>query len=225
MVKYKLREIITGIFWVEFENKFDLAMTFLRYQEYYESANPKFKKKRFTIIDFIEWYSKQNGDVFTYPDDWAGFNIPGRVFYEVQRNHSGLGPILDYNKYDDVMNDIVGGCDSKTKDYMSFYIIGTLKGDVHTLKHEVAHGLYSTCEPYKKAMDEAYLNLPEKSKKILNTYFENMGYHQSVWKDESQACLSTDKNYLNHSERKLFVKIFDEFTKTIKWNHSRKTKN
>ena len=66
-MKYTLKEIKGGIFLVEFDNQYDLAMTFLRYQEFYES--PKFKGKRFTIIDFMEWYSKEYDGAFTYTKD------------------------------------------------------------------------------------------------------------------------------------------------------------
>jgi hypothetical protein len=47
----------------------------------------------------MEWYSKKQGDgAFTYPTDWAGFNIPSAVVTGVH----ALG-ISDYNRYDERM--------------------------------------------------------------------------------------------------------------------------
>jgi hypothetical protein len=44
-----------------------------------------------------------------------------------------------------------------------------------------------------------------------------MGYHKSVWKDESQAYLS-NREYLTVTQRKPFVELLNKFTKDLKWN-------
>jgi hypothetical protein len=216
-MKYTLTEIKDGIFLVEFDNATDLAMTFLRYQEYYESPNPKFKGKKFTIIDFIEWYSKNNGDLFTYPRDWAGFNIPMNVVFEVQSSYPGNGPITDFNKYDELMKQIVLKIEKKKGNkgngYRAIgknYIIGTLKGKSDVMKHELAHGFYHVYPFYKTDMDKLYSKLSIKSKKELDSKFKAMGYHKSVWKDEAQAYLSTGE-YLTPAERKPFVDLLNKF--------------
>ena len=216
MIKYKLKEFIKGILLAEFESRFDLAMTFLRYQEYYESANPKFKGKQFTIIDYIQWYSKNNNNIFTYADDWVGFNIPSLVIDEVQNNLTGKGPIVDKNKYDDVMKSISNKCRGKVFTYQSFYLIGAFKGETSIIKHEVAHGLYTVNPEYKERMDKLHSELSPQSKKALEKEFLDLGYHKSVWKDEAQAFLSTGTDCLTATERKPFIKIFKEYTKNIK---------
>lgn len=53
-MKFTISEVKPKIFLFESDNSYDLAMTFLRYQETYESPNPKFRNKSFTIIDFME---------------------------------------------------------------------------------------------------------------------------------------------------------------------------
>ncbi len=220
MIKYKLKQIMPTIFVAEFENRYDLAMTFLRYQEFYESHNPKFKGKQFILLDYMEWYSKENDNVFTYPNDWSGFNIPSRIIYEVQSNATGQGSILDRNKYDELMTDISNDCILENKVTLArrnFYLIGILKGDTNTMKHEIAHGLYSTRSLYSDTMNDLYLKLPSKCRKLLETNFKQMGYHKSVWKDEAQAYLSTSTDYLGKSERKPFVEAFEKFTTIIKW--------
>jgi hypothetical protein len=220
MIKYKIKQIMPGIFVVEFTDKYDLAMTFLRYQEFYESPNKKFKGNQFTLVDYIEWYSKENGNVFTYPNDWCGFNIPSRIIYEVQSNSTGQGLLLDRNKYDELMVEISNDCILENKITLarrSFYLIGILKGDINTMKHEIAHALYNTRSFYANTMNELYWKLPKKCKKHLEINFKQMGYHKSVWEDEAQAYLSTGNEYLGQSERKPFVDAFEKFTAIIKW--------
>src|SRR3989344_5759404 len=101
-MKYSLKNIAQGIYLLNFQSPYDLAMSFCRYQEFYESTNPVFKGKSFSLIDFMEWYSNKNNNrkrsdlkCFTYPDDWAGFNLPSYVFDNIIE----LG-IPDMNKYD-----------------------------------------------------------------------------------------------------------------------------
>jgi len=218
-MKYKLREIKSGIILAEFESPYDLAMTFLRYQEFYESANPKFKGKQFTIIEFMEWYSNHRLDsvgAFTYPTDWAGFNIPSHIIWDVKRLD-----ILDENKYDVEMLNIWNKCNPKHV-IAGFYLIGTLKGKPEVVKHEVAHGLYHVYPYYKSDMDKLYSKLPKDVKKIINAEFEKLGYHKSVWKDEAQAYLSTGGFTWTTAEiRKPFQELFKKFTKQIKWKSTK----
>jgi hypothetical protein len=54
-------------------------MTFLRYQEFYESPSKKFRGKSYKLLDFMKWYASENDGIFTYPRDWAGFNFPGSI--------------------------------------------------------------------------------------------------------------------------------------------------
>lgn len=160
-------------------------MSFLRYQEFYESPNPKFRNNSFTILEYIEWYSNKYGDgAFTYPNDWSGFNLPSKAI-ELARAFG----ILDPNKYDNEINLIY----SKIREYESgdFYIIGTTKKDTETLEHEIAHALWSTDVDYKKDMTKNISSLGNKTVKKLKLILANMGYNNSVMEDEIQAYLST----------------------------------
>ena len=40
---FKITEVKPRIFLFEFKNHYDMCMYFMRYQEYYESASPKFR--------------------------------------------------------------------------------------------------------------------------------------------------------------------------------------
>ena len=88
----KVKEIIKNIFHISFSTQHELASTFLRFQEYYES--PKFRGKIFSFYEYKKWYTanspkgKKTGK-FTYYKDWGGFNIPSYVlkpFYQGKFN-------------------------------------------------------------------------------------------------------------------------------------------
>lgn len=73
------KEILPHIFHVNFSSQEELASTFLRFQEHFES--PSFKGKIFSLDDYKRWYIKhspngQKTGEFTYYSDWSGFNIP-----------------------------------------------------------------------------------------------------------------------------------------------------
>ncbi|NDB56269.1 hypothetical protein EB169_10645, partial [archaeon] len=74
-----ITEVKPNIFAVIIPNGFDRAMTFCRVQEFYESPNPQFRGKHFSMWDYMKWYSKEYDRGFSYPNDWSGFNIPFEV--------------------------------------------------------------------------------------------------------------------------------------------------
>ena len=75
-IDYKIEEVRPNVFAVIVKDHYHRAMLFCRVQEYYESPNPDFRGKNFSIWDYIEWYSREHNDVFTYTFDWGGFKIP-----------------------------------------------------------------------------------------------------------------------------------------------------
>ena len=56
---YKLTKHLDSVYLVQFEESYDLAMTFLRYQEFYECANEDIRGKQFTLLQFMDWYVKE----------------------------------------------------------------------------------------------------------------------------------------------------------------------
>ena len=62
-----------AIFLVRFRTQHELAATFLRFQEHYESR--RFRGRVFTLEQFMDWYAATFG-AFTYYQDWSGFNVP-----------------------------------------------------------------------------------------------------------------------------------------------------
>ena len=204
---FKIKEIRPNIFLMDFENGDDLAMHFLRYQEYYESASPKYRGHAFELLDFMRWYAnKYGGGCFTYTTDWGGFNIPGEIIFEV--NEKG---IPDPNKYDETMANIYKECHSKAE---KFYLIGTVGEDSSVVQHEIAHGFFYTKPEYKKEMEALVKELPNDVRHSVADVLKEMGYAPGVIVDEIQAYLSTGilpKMRDAKSYRKPFVKTFERY--------------
>src|SRR5690348_11995408 len=120
---HKLTKLLEGVYLLVFDNGYDLAMHFCRYQEFYESQNPDFNGKNFSMFDFMRWYSLENKTrsnkdfmCFTYPEDWAGFNIPSWVFTKLL-----VMGIPDVNKYDQFMIALHHALTNKSKG--NYYLI------------------------------------------------------------------------------------------------------
>ena len=205
---FRLEELGSRIFHLSFESRYDLAMHFLRFQEFYECPNPKFRGKPFTIIDFMEWYSKENNNKFTYPDDWSGFNLPSTVMEQVFFNM-----IPDENKYDKFMKSVFNLI--KTRGYDKFYIIGTQLDDKETVKHEIAHGMWFLNMDYRKFQQDNISKMNETARTKMAQVLVDMGYTNEVIEDEIQAYMSTgltsDFKGIRGLVRKPFVDTLKKF--------------
>jgi len=192
-MKYKLEQYPNeeNIYVVTTDNQYDLAMLFMRAQEYYESPFKQIKGKEFTILKAMELYSKKFGDgAFTYARDWAGFNVPGDVLLKMY----GTGykySIEDHNEYDRHMEDIVTKINST-----NFYLIGAVKKDASTIEHELCHAKYALDKKYKKKVKDILKKLPDKIKNKIKNYLLSIGYCKGTLEDELQAFISCDYYYL-----------------------------
>jgi hypothetical protein len=181
---FRFKEIKPNIFLLEFDHEYDMCMTFLRYQEYYESPSPKFRGKKFKILDFMRWYSLKFGNGnFTYPTDWSGFNLPDYVIRKVY----DLG-IDDPNMYDELMWSVYQECNQKSDG--RFYIIGVVKGN-GALEHEIAHALFYVDAEYKRKVTKLVKAMPPEMRKVMNAYLLKVGYTPGVFIDETQANMAT----------------------------------
>lgn len=200
--KIKKTEVIKKIFVLEFENQTDLASTFLRFQEHYES--PEFKGKFFSLDEYKAWYTQIKGG-FTYYTDWGGFNIPSYVlkpFYEGKFN-----PLtLEENQILELFRN--------TKE--PFYIIGLYKNNENiesNLNHEIAHGLFYTEPEYKNKV----LKILEKYNfdELKNWLSSLGGYHENVLLDEVYAySIFGSKKYqgrIDETMKKELTELFEEW--------------
>ncbi len=204
-----MTEVKPRIFYLDFKDQYHCNMTFLRYQEFYESPNPKFRGKRFEILDFMEWYSKAYGKgAFTYGTDWAGFNVPGPIIKKA------LHDIPDPNRYDLDMEGTYLCCEDKYPDG-KFYIIGGV-GKGFALRHELAHGFFYTQPKYKREMTKLVKALPKKFYKSMCDDLTRIGYTPKVFIDECQAYLATglpDTFKTRYQYYEPFVKLYNEYYK------------
>ena len=131
-----------GIFVVRFTTQYELASTFLRVQEHYEST--RFKNRVFTLEEYMDWYAERFG-AFTYFEDWSGFNVPStalRPFYD-----GTFDPLREKERRLLAMFRRIRE---------PFYVIGIAsEQDLH---HELAHALYYMQPEYRKAVNAAMRN-------------------------------------------------------------------
>jgi hypothetical protein len=215
-MKYKIVEISPLVYCAIVPDQFDLAMLFWRAQEYYESASPKFRGRAFTLLEYMKWYSAQYGKgSFTYAEDWAGFNLPSSILTEMyDPTHVQFkGVVIDHNEYDFEMASIYKGLFAKSNG-KPFYLLGAKSGDIATIRHELAHGLYFTNSKYKMEMQKNIKALPRKLYDKLRQVLRQYGYAASVHDDEIQAFLSTG---LTKEMRKLNIskEITSKFKKSF----------
>ena len=215
----KVREPLENILHVQFIRGNELAATFLRFQEFYES--PHYKGKIFTFEEFKEWYTAHNEEGkktgrFNYFYFWEAFNIPSNIlkpFYQGQFN-----PLSDREK-------TFLKAFAERKD--PFYIIGTygkdndeklIKDDgAGNLKHEVSHGLFYLHPEYRQRALAIIDEIPiEVRHQIIDFFKRTGGYHSNVMKDEIHAHVLTEQEYL--VENGVDISSLDEVRKKLERN-------
>lgn len=185
---YRLKKVAPRVFHLAFDEHSEMAHTFMRFQEHYES--PEFRGKIFSRKEFKSWYRLQKNGRFTYISDWGGFNIPSYVlepFYS--------GQFQRITRRERILLEQFRELHERQE---KFYIIGTPLGNKPTLDHEIAHGLYYSNQDYRakanKILDAVDLG------PIYRWLSGSGGYHESVWRDEAHA-------YLLDSPSRLFESI------------------
>jgi hypothetical protein len=189
-------EIKPYIFAVVIKDNYDRSMLFCRYQEYYESPFTEIRGKFFTLEEYMKIYIKNNKEkTFTYPNDWAGYNVPSNILIDARKKFAS-----SVNMYDLIMNDIIEFCEKESKfrnfnEKHPWYLIGVDKLKSQILNHEIAHGLYYTDLKYKVEMDYHTTNITKTDLKSLKNKLIKMGYvnDDKILNDEIQAHMATGK--------------------------------
>ncbi len=167
---------------VESEDKWELAMTFLRIQEHYESGNPDFHGKVFTLEQYMDWYVREYSKsqklygAFTYASDWSAFNVPARAVravYEKFQQHSTKESWL----FRELKR---GGAFAE----VDFYLIGNQRGSPRAyFDHEFRHALFAVNSEYRDDVIAIVSRYPL----VLLTQWILKHYAPSVLVDEIQA--------------------------------------
>jgi len=175
-------EILTkGIYHIYGDSHYEIASTFMRMQEFYESPFRGIRNNYFTVETYMDLYAAKYGN-FTYCIDWDGFNVPGNIarkFYDTFQ----FDLLIKEQTLLDLIKDVV---DSRSK----FYLIGTHQEGA-TFDHELAHAFYYMDPAYKKAMNVITKSLPKRIHKQLCDELTEIGYAKNVIADELQAYCST----------------------------------
>ena len=221
-MKIEKVEVAEGIFSLKFNTQYDVASTFMRMQEFYESPYRELRNKYFTLEKCMDVYAKAVGN-FRYTIDWAGFNVPGKVVRKFVR---AFGV-----EEDDLLRkeqQLIDLMESEIRSNKNFYLIGhsekvndkvTKDNMFSVLAHEVAHGKYHLNKQYKKAMMDLIKATSTGVIFNMTTNLLAMGYTHSVLSDEIQAYLATSEpDYLKKKFKinkkdvpKEFSKVFEQF--------------
>ena len=186
-----LDEPISDIYHINYTSHYVLVSSMMRLQEFYEGSD-RVVGKYSTLEESMDAYfltTHPKVDDFTYFQDWAGFNIPGRIvrdFYE-----------LYHTNFTDKETFLFNSLDKHVKNWRTkkFYLIATHKLPDY-YNHELAHGLYYIYDDYRVEMDELIHKCSYR--KHLSRKLKSLGYlSEHVIDDEIQAYLSTStKKYL-----------------------------
>jgi hypothetical protein len=185
----KIKKESENVYSVVYDTQYELTMSFVRLQEFYES--PRFKGAYFTLEEYMDYWAENFGHgSFDYPVRWSGFNIPGKVLSNwIEIFEEGVlreKEILLINRLRKVFKR-----DKKSLDEV--YIIGAYKGKGcrSVINHEMAHAFYNLNAKYRRDMNKLIESCD--SSHVINAKSKliDMGYCEDVILDEMQAYWST----------------------------------
>ena len=211
LVKGELKQIAPNIYCVAVEDAYDRAMLFARYQEFYESPVKGIRNKFFTLEGLMKRYRDHyKKETFTYPEDWAGYNIPSNVLWKAYDTF-----YKDRNEYDKIMSDIIYFCENYPlqfdKPRTKWYLIGTDNFSSDLMAHELAHALYYTNPEYKKSCQKLILKIKKRDYEKLWKTLVKIGYldKKVIIDDEILAFMST--GLYDELDLPQFIKYEKEF--------------
>jgi len=182
------------LFHLQFKDDYEMGMTFVRLQEFYESSSLRFRGQAFTLEQYMDWYSREygNGGVFTYTGDWEGYNVPSHFFacflkvFESDPRSGGLRSrecdLKDALFKRGLIPDI------NPNHPQRYQIIATAGKGLVKFEHEIRHGLFYLIPEYRSEIEAVI-------KRYKLTRFRRMllkvGYFKDVLVDEIQAYVLT----------------------------------
>lgn len=193
----KCEILAPGIIHLQGKTQFDISATFMRMQEYYESAHG-LQGKVFTVEQMMDVYAEGAASKnFTYTSDWAGFNVPGHVvdeFFAAYKGQLTNKETAMLKHIEMQLQDDNGLFEEK------YYVIGTYAGclDVSTyIYHEACHALWYIHSDFKRDSMKIIRKLPLALRKTLKSKLVADGYDScaAILDDETNAYLSASDMY------------------------------
>lgn len=172
-----LSEPLPGVALITAPTYYEIAATFLRPQEFYESPHAHIRGQYFTREEYEDLYAKKWGNN-TYTSDFDGFNIPAdqvRQFYSL---------FTDLSRKEMCLKATLLPMWLEWR-----YVIGAKRGDIETINHEMAHALWHTNDEYRAAMLAEVRQCGERAK--YRKYLKGNGYSSHLFDDETQAYAAT----------------------------------
>lgn len=181
-------EITDDVFHIETETQYEIASTFMRVQEFYESSFKEIRGHFFTHEQYMDAYAASNDKKFSYFDDCIGFNIPGNAFNKWVKLFSKYEL---WEKEENLIDLIHDTLEKKTD---KFYMIGTYadSDDKGVIDHELSHAWYYLDPTYKRTMLKLVRKLPKTTRKQLDQHLVKEGYAPQVFNDEIIAYMATN---------------------------------
>jgi hypothetical protein len=189
--------------WISADSQEELGRTFIRFQEHYESPNPDFRGKIFTLGMVRQWYSVQYG-ADTYHHDWTGFNFPSKILLPFKQ---GL--------FDPLTSEEIELLNLFKYRHDNFYIMGAQNSA--TLRHELSHALYDSNGKYRNEID-SYIKKNKRGLAKTRKYILDKGYAEEVLNDEIQAYITDndDQTIISSTDPHIILdinKIYKKYRK------------
>ena len=191
----RVEELFPQIIHVHATKGVELAKTFIRFQEHYES--PRFAGETFTLEEYATWYTanstkgKTTGK-FTYYTDWRGFNIPSKIITSFREG-----------KFDPLSEREQWLLEQLPNTAAPFYVIGTAgkhtdptHPDNDVLRHEIAHGFYFTKPSYHHIANSIVNATNNDFVEQIQHMLRQLGYAERVFQDETHAYMGESPLWL-----------------------------
>jgi len=179
-MEIKVKQLSPKIANINFDDQDLMVNHFIRFSEWYESANKKFYHKDFTKAEALIDYKKTRG--LNYDTVTQAFNLPIASVIEAFK-------VLTASSSEEIF---IHNLCLYLRNYGVEYLISTYgDGTDNERAHEVAHALYFVDSYYREQMNQLFDELPLPIRDALVNYLKNENYNESVYKDEAQAYMAT----------------------------------
>lgn len=189
-MEVELVKLDPNLFVFIFDRDYDMTMSFMRIQEFYECPNEVIADHHFTLERYMEYNADQNGN-FEYLETVGGFNIPGDSFVEwidlFQKKK-------DLSEKEHEIIDLLMPID--LVEMRHSYLIAVSKEDgIRKMRpfllHEISHLMYHSSSPYRDSCQKLIDLMPRRVYKKAESALREADYPRRLFKDEMQAYFST----------------------------------